>query len=593
MPRFESIIENDFFNPDSSHTHDGVNSKKIKYSDLEGTPSLDFIPNSAKGTEGGVAPLDTNKKVPKENLPADTVYDINYTHTDNNFTNALKTKLDNIEANSQVNDIETISAGNTTLPIINKNVDIPIATKTQLGLIKVGRNLSITTDGVLSASGGTSGGVGGDTLPIGSTVEWWSEEIPENWLVCNGQAVSRMEYEDLFNVLGTTYGSGDGSTTFNLPNIQGRTLIGKSNEEDYSVLGKTGGEKQHSLTVQEMATHSHSGSTEIAKTSFMRAVEVPGGNAVSNHTVSNGSGAYKDVGGGSSDFPGANHYHDFATNEVGEGKAFSIVQPYITTFYIIKAKQSVPITSIVEDTLNSTSTTNALSANQGRILNNKIVANSDLISTLQEDVIGVEDNMITSVKLNNTALPKTNKEVNIPIASKTQLGVFKVGENLTISEEGILSATGGGGSSGNEVEVSEQAPTEGTVEIWVDLKEEYGFSPTIQSELYYSEEGLGTNIKLRDNPLDYDYLLIQYYTATDQPIINGCKLIPIDVHVDNSYNLNENYEDTDFSYIYNARITLTGIGIEFSSNKTIKISNGRQVIENTPIIIYKVIGFKK
>ena len=156
-----------------------------------------------------------------------------------------------------------------------------------------------------------------------------------------------------------------------------------------------------------------------------------------------------------------------------------------------------------------------------------------------------------------------------------------------------MSASGGTSGGGNEVEVSEQAPTEGTVEIWVDLKEEYGFPPTIQSELYYSEEGLGTNIKLRDNPLDYDYLLIQYYTATDQPIINGCKLIPIDVHVDNSYNLNENYEDTDFSYIYNARITLTGIGIEFSSNKTIKISSGRQVIENTPIIIYKVIGFKK
>ena len=883
MPRFESIIENDFFNPDASHTHDGVNSKKIKYSDLEGIPSLDFIPNSAKGTQDGVAPLDTNKKVPKENLPADTVYDINYTHTDNNFTNALKTKLDNIEANSQVNDIETISAGNTTLPITNKNVNIPIATKTQLGLIKVGRNLSITTDGVLSASGGTSGGVGGDTLPIGSTVEWWSEEIPENWLVCNGQAVSRTEYADLFSVLGVTYGEGDGSTTFNLPNIQGRTLIGKSSEEDYSVLGKTGGEKQHSLTVQEMASHSHSGLTGIAKTSFMRAVEVPGGNVVSNHTVSNGSGAYKDVGSGSSDFPGANHYHDFVTNEVGEGKAFSIVQPYITTFYIIKAKQSVPITSTVEDVLNSTSTTNALSANQGRILNNKVVANDDLISTLQEDVIGIEDNMITNVKLNNATLPKTNKEVNIPIASRTQLGVFKVGENLTISEEGILSATGGGtsggvggdtlpigstvewwseeipenwlvcngqavsrteyadlfsvlgvtygegdgsttfnlpniqgrtligksseedysvlgktggekqhsltvqemashshsgltgiaktsfmravevpggnvvsnhtvsngsgaykdvgsgssdfpganhyhdfvtnevgegkafsivqpyittfyiikakqsvpitstvedvlnststtnalsanqgrilnnkvvanddlistlqedvigiednmitnvklnnatlpktnkevnipiasrtqlgvfkvgenltiseegilsatgggGSGGNEVEISEQSPTEGTVEIWVDLKEEYGFSPTIQSELYYSEEGLGTNIKLRDNPLDYDYLLIQYYTATDQPIINGCKLIPINVHADNSYNLNENYEDTDFSYIYNARITLTGIGIEFSSNKTIKISSGRQVIENTPIIIYKVIGFKK
>lgn len=559
MPRFESIIENDFFNPDSSHTHDGVNSKKIKYSDLEGIPSLDFIPNSAKGAQGGVAPLDINKKVPKENLPADTVYDINYTHTDNNFTNALKTKLDNIEANSQVNDIETISAGNTTLPITNKNVDIPIATKTQLGLIKVGRNLSITTDGVLSASGGTSGGVGGDTLPIGSTVEWWSEEIPENWLVCNGQAVSRTEYADLFSALGVTYGEGDGSTTFNLPNIQGRTLIGKSSEEDYSVLGKTGGEKQHSLTVQEMASHSHSGSTGIAKTSFMRVVEAPGGNVANNHTVSNGSGAYKDVGAGSSDFPGANHYHDFATNEVGEGKAFSIVQPYITTFYIIKAKQSVPITSMVEDVLNSTSTTNALSANQGRILNNKIVANSDLISALQEDVIGVEDNMITSVKLNNTALPKTNKEVNIPIASKTQLGVFKVGENLTISEEGILSATGGKN----------------------------------ETELYYSEEGLGTNITLYDNPLNYDYLWVQYYTATKQPTVEGSKLIPIQVHGENVYTLNETYEGSSYSYAFNARIALTNTGVNFSSNRTIRIGNEREIIENTPIIIYKIIGFKK
>lgn len=559
MPRFESIIENDFFNPDSSHTHDGVNSKKIKYSDLEGTPSLDFIPNSAKGAKSGVAPLDTNKKVPKENLPTDTVYDINYTHTDNNFTNALKTKLDNIEANSQVNDIETISAGNTTLPITNKNVDIPIATKTQLGLIKVGRNLSVTTDGVLSASGGTSGGVGGDTLPIGSTVEWWSEEIPENWLVCNGQAVSRTKYEDLFNVLGTTYGSGDGSTTFNLPNIQGRTLIGKSSEEDYSVLGKTGGEKQHSLTVQEMASHSHSGSTGIAKTSFMRVVEAPGGNVANNHTVSNGPGAYKDVGSGSSDFPGANHYHDFVTNEAGEGKAFSIVQPYITTFYIIKAKQSVPIISMVEDVFNSTSTTNALSANQGRILNNKVVANGDLISALQKDVISIEDNMVTNIKLNNTILPKTNKEVNIPIASKTQLGVFKVGENLAISEEGILSATGGKN----------------------------------ETELYYSEEGLGTNITLYDNPLNYDYLWVQYYTATEQPTVEGSKLIPIQVHGENVYTLNETYEGSSYSYAFNARIALTNTGVNFSSNRTIRIGNEREIIENTPIIIYKIIGFKK
>ena len=187
----------------------------------------------------------------------------------------------------------------------------------------------------------------------------------------------------------------------------------------------------------------------------------------------------------------------------------------------------------------------------------------------------------------------TNKNVDIPIASKTQLGVFKVGENLTISEEGILSATGGGGSSGNEVEVSEQAPTEGTVEIWVDLKEEYGFSPTIQSELYYSEEGLGTNITLYDNPLNYDYLWVQYYTATEQPTVEGSKLIPIQVHGENVYTLNETYEGSSYSYAFNARIALTNTGVNFSSNRTIRIGNKREIIENTPIIIYKIIGFKK
>lgn len=369
MPRFESIIENDFFNPDSSHTHDGVNSKKIKYSDLEGTPSLDFIPNSAKGAKSGVAPLDTNKKVPKENLPTDTVYDINYTHTDNNFTNALKTKLDNIEANSQVNDIETISAGNTTLPITNKNVDIPIATKTQLGLIKVGKNLSVTTDGVLSASGGTSGGVGGDTLPIGSTVEWWSEEIPENWLVCNGQAVSRMEYEDLFNVLGTTFGVGDGSTTFNLPDIKGKTLVGQDEDDaDLDTIGKTGGEKTHTLTIDEMASHNH-----------IQKIDVGSDNLIAVNPSSS-SGITRDGGGHFSGTTAATKKTVVETENIGGNQPHNNMQPYFITNYIIKAKQSAGVVATVVDALTSASTIDALSAKQGKILNDKIT-NTNTYST--------------------------------------------------------------------------------------------------------------------------------------------------------------------------------------------------------------------
>lgn len=63
------------------------------------------------------------------------------------------------------------------------------------------------------------GTIGGDTLPVGAIVIFGSETIPENWLLCNGQAVSRTTYQDLFNTIGITFGQGDGFTTFNLPNL--------------------------------------------------------------------------------------------------------------------------------------------------------------------------------------------------------------------------------------------------------------------------------------------------------------------------------------------------------------------------------------
>ena len=63
------------------------------------------------------------------------------------------------------------------------------------------------------------GQIGGDTLPIGSIVKYGSNTIPNNWLLCNGQAISRTTYSDLFTIIGTAYGTGDGFTTFNVPNL--------------------------------------------------------------------------------------------------------------------------------------------------------------------------------------------------------------------------------------------------------------------------------------------------------------------------------------------------------------------------------------
>ena len=67
-----------------------------------------------------------------------------------------------------------------------------------------------------------------DALPIGSYIQFAGSQAPAGFLVCNGGAISRTTYSALFAVIGTTYGSGDGSTTFNLPNLTDRFLQGSS-----------------------------------------------------------------------------------------------------------------------------------------------------------------------------------------------------------------------------------------------------------------------------------------------------------------------------------------------------------------------------
>ena len=97
-----------------------------------------------------------------------------------------------------------------------------------------------------------------DTTPIGSVMIYAGTTIPENWMKCDGQALSRTTYSKLFSAIGTSYGNGDGSTTFNVPNIQGRFPIGiSSSDTDFNTLGKTGGSKTHTMTLEELAEHNH------------------------------------------------------------------------------------------------------------------------------------------------------------------------------------------------------------------------------------------------------------------------------------------------------------------------------------------------
>ena len=87
--------------------------------------------------------------------------------------------------------------------------------------------------------------------------------MPSGWLLCNGSAISRTTYSALFSAVGTTYGTGDGSSTFNLPNLSGRIVIGSSTGTDANstaktfAVGSTGGEYTHKLTTNEMPAHHH------------------------------------------------------------------------------------------------------------------------------------------------------------------------------------------------------------------------------------------------------------------------------------------------------------------------------------------------
>lgn len=91
-------------------------------------------------------------------------------------------------------------------------------------------------------------------LPPGLVMAFGGATAPDGWLVCDGSAISRNVYSLLFGAIGTTYGAGDGSTTFNLPDLRGRAAIGVSGSHP---LGEAAGEETHTLTQAEMPAHSH------------------------------------------------------------------------------------------------------------------------------------------------------------------------------------------------------------------------------------------------------------------------------------------------------------------------------------------------
>lgn len=161
-----------------------------------------------------------------------------------------------------------------------------------------------------------------NALPAGLTLPYSGGTVPSGWLAADGSAVSRTIYPRLFTAIGTTYGVGDGTTTFNLPDLRGRTVIaldggaGVVNSTATGVgganantLGGKGGEQVHSLTAAENGPHTH---------------DVP----VTNTYTTSGATITR-----SSNSPSTTN----PTNSSGSGTGHNNMQPWIALNYIVKA----------------------------------------------------------------------------------------------------------------------------------------------------------------------------------------------------------------------------------------------------------------
>ncbi len=363
-----------------------------------------------------------------------------------------KEKLDNIEKKAQQNIIEKLQKNGEDIPVVEKVINL-ILSKSDVGLDKVdntsdsnkpislktkqalekkvdkeeGKGLSsndFTNDDKkkLIPSGGTRGQVlvkksnldnetewadpvgggsaTGDTLPISSIMPYLKATAPENWLICDGSAISRTDYSELFNAIGTTFGEGDGSTTFNLPNIKGRTIVGLDAEDtDFNTIGKTLGEKTHTLTVAEMPEHTHKfrASTKLGNDEST----ITYGEKTSGSVISGNYGN--------------------AIQKEGSSQSHNNIQPSFIGVYIIKAKQSAGVVATVVDSLESTSATDALSAKKGKELNEKITRNSTY--STEEQAVGtwIDGKTIYRKVINFGALPNaTRKDVAHNISNLEQ-----------------------------------------------------------------------------------------------------------------------------------------------------------------------------
>ncbi len=140
----------------------------------------------------------------------------------------------------------------------------PDASTTERGIVELATDTETQagTDTERAVTPAGLASVLGDVLPPGTLLDFAGGTAPSGFLLCDGQAVSRTDYANLFTAIGTTWGTGDGSTTFNLPDLRRSATIGSGGTQvagPGTAVGDTGGVEQMTLTTGQLPSHRHTG----------------------------------------------------------------------------------------------------------------------------------------------------------------------------------------------------------------------------------------------------------------------------------------------------------------------------------------------
>lgn len=169
-------------------------------------------------------------------------------------------------------------------------------------------------------------------IPTGTITPWSQATPPSGFLECDGSAVSRSTYAALFAIISDTYGAGDGSTTFNLPDLTDKVAVHKSNTKNFASTGGAntvtptgnvaGSTANATLSTAQLASHDH-GIPLFGNQS-------QGGPQIAQSPLTTFAGTEQTLTTGQ----GQGHSHNMSANFAGD--ANSVLQPYLTLIYIIK-----------------------------------------------------------------------------------------------------------------------------------------------------------------------------------------------------------------------------------------------------------------